>query len=912
MKLLAFVFILFFSWPGFSQIEETIPHVDRTEWIANFEINDLQLAEALIFVEQKGRLYAPLEDVLRGLELKFDINPDLKSGSGWVVQVQRKVEVNFEKNFAITDGQKKNISSDDYFFEQGVCYMGVDTISEIWPVVLSFDKRRLTVKASGKEKLPIEVRLEREERRKKLSHKNKNKSEYPLIENPYSSGTFPSIDMNLSSGYDRDRLGYSQFNLTGASDLAESGLDFFFAGDTKKSVTDGRITMGRESNEGNVFGIRELRTAKVGDVTMPGINLVSNPRFERGIEISTAPLNYLTDLGYTNIDGHGSPGTEVELYRGNELIDFQIITKDGRYNFVNVPLIIGRNDFRTVTYSSNGQIEENEHTVRVEDALVKEHSGAFQFYMTESGYSTGQYLGINSPNQPSSKQTSSLFQYEYGITPLISVRAFQARMPDRQSLIDDNQFRSITSLRPLFPSTFDATLSRSQSSFMNNYTGAGLKWSALGVYWKGDAVKDEFNGQASEVSALSGFENYTLNLGHARFNNFVSAYSYFNGDFLRDKDRARLASNWSFYPGTNTDSDLQWEKKRGVLDSSEEKSIWRISQRIKKWRITNHITQTWFRGYDTNTMATRTGDLEIYTRPSRWDYTAGLSYSILEITRATSERILVGVDATSESRFDFGWQRDLNPILDTFVFQMSKKWNEFRTGLQTRWDQNNEWTVLATLTFGLAKSPTTNNLFMSPDSLATTGMIYPDIDLEKFDPETQKIKSTPLPEADLLVFNQERKSNWDRPQPNIIRGLTAGEKTDVSVSTASLPDPYWTPEKKGVSVIPRRGVILKVPMTVVETGEIEGTLKNGNEILSGVKVQLENQEHVIIAQTRTSFDGSFYFNNLMAGTYLIRKDPNQDRRWQKLNDFSRSIKITPAQLGVFGFDIQVTAEKKSQ
>jgi hypothetical protein len=882
------------------------PHSSEEELILSLEMNGYQLSDAFLVYEIDNKIFLPLLDTLSFLELKFEIDNSTSTGQGWIINPNRFISVDFKKSNATVEGRSISFDPSEIIIKSEMLFVSIDLFSDLWPVTFQLNKRSQSLNVNGKEKLPLESRLEREEKRKKLNNRPKSKSALPLKEMPYSSGTFPSLDFNLSTGYDKERYSYSQFNVTGAGDLAESGIDFFLSGDSKKSVTDGRLTVGRESNEGNVFGVSELKTVKVGDVLLPGLNLISNPRFERGIQISTAPLSYLSDLGQITIEGRGSPAAEVELYRENELIDFQIVNSDGRYTFVNVPLSVGKNEYKALVYQPNGQVEEFIYSYRIEDFLLKPGASSLQAFVTETGYSTSQYFGVDNPNQPSKKETSSLIQYDYGLSPLLSGKIFYARMPDRQSLIDDNQFRSLTSLRPLFPSSFDSSISRAQSSFMNSYTGAGLKTAWFKTYWKADYAKDDNNGSASEINALTGFDRYTFNYAQARFDNFISANTAFNGDVLKNKHKFRVAGNWMIVPQYNTDSDLIWERRTGVLDSTEERAIWRLSQRMQKVRLTNHVNQTWFKSYTGSSIPTRTGDLEAYTRYNFWDYTAGLTYDIQETTKGTAVRYIMGYDTVNNQRLDLGWQRDLSPIKDTYVAQFSKKWKEFRTGLQLRWDQQSEWTALATLTFGIAQNPSSNNLFVSSESLASTGMIYPEIQLERYDNNESKIKTELLPDGDVLINGQEKKSEYDRPLPKVIRGLPSGEKTDVSVAITSLSDPYWSPATKGYSIIPRRGVILKTPFKVIETGEVEGLLIFQETPATSVKINIINQKGESLAQTRSGFDGSFYFNNLAPGKYLIKSSPEQDRRWKNLLPFEQELMITPDKLGVLDIKIKVS------
>ena len=94
---------------------------------------------------------------------------------------------------------------------------------------------------------------------------------------------------------------------------------------------------------------------QVGDVIAPPIELVAQAEAGRGINFSTFPIEHATQFATDTIAGDLMEGWEVELYRGNTLLDFQKSNPSGRYIFRDIPLLFGENDIILKFYGPQGQ-----------------------------------------------------------------------------------------------------------------------------------------------------------------------------------------------------------------------------------------------------------------------------------------------------------------------------------------------------------------------------------------------------------------------------------------------------------------------------------------------------------------------------------------------------------------------------
>ena len=86
--------------------------------------------------------------------------------------------------------------------------------------------------------------------------------------------------------------------------------------------------------------------------------------------ISSFPLQQQTQFDRHTFRGDLPEGWEVELYQNRALIGFQQSRPDGLYEFNNVPLVFGLNEFRLVFYGPQGQRREETARFNIAESLT--------------------------------------------------------------------------------------------------------------------------------------------------------------------------------------------------------------------------------------------------------------------------------------------------------------------------------------------------------------------------------------------------------------------------------------------------------------------------------------------------------------------------------------------------------------
>src|SRR5690606_19043494 len=167
------------------------------------------------------------------------------------------------------------------------------------------------------------------------------------IHSPYRFFSMPVTDITYSGGIDsQDQRGFkNELSVLANGDLFYMQSSLFLNADESNGVSDLRFTLSRRDPEGKLFreaswkdqpvaawfNRMEVRELALGDVYTQQLPLTAFNQQGRGMRLSTRPYDRATQFNRTTLQGDLPPGWEVELYRNDELLDFQRITEGGRY-----------------------------------------------------------------------------------------------------------------------------------------------------------------------------------------------------------------------------------------------------------------------------------------------------------------------------------------------------------------------------------------------------------------------------------------------------------------------------------------------------------------------------------------------------------------------------------------------------
>ena len=188
-------------------------------------------------------------------------------------------------------------------------------------------------------------------------------------ETPYRVFSWPTIDFDTQASYIRARNGTSNLSgdltTVGTNDFAYFQSQFFFSGSGSQNdgvfANSARATLIRDEARGNLpLGATRV---ELGEIQPAAVPLIGRGSFERGFRYSNRALGFGGRFDATDLIGDAPPGWDVDLFRNGALVASQQTTGSGRYNFSNVSLFPGNNNFKLVFYGPQGQVREETRIV---------------------------------------------------------------------------------------------------------------------------------------------------------------------------------------------------------------------------------------------------------------------------------------------------------------------------------------------------------------------------------------------------------------------------------------------------------------------------------------------------------------------------------------------------------------------
>ena len=603
---------------------------------------------------------------------------------------------------------------------------------------------------------------------------------------------------------------------------------------------------------------------EAGDVSAVSSPLVAGGAQGRGLAITNRPLTQPDTFATTNIVGDLPAGWEAELYRNEELIAFAQPRTDGRYEFRAVPLRFGPNALTVVLYGPQGQVRRQTQRVRVGEESIPPRRTWYWASANDAGHDLVALQGV--PRGTSDGWRGSV-GVEHGLSRRTSVFAYA------HTLRSDRERRT----------TVEGGLRHSFGVALAQVTGA---WQPSG-------------GWAGQLQVLGGTERTAVAL---------SAFT--SSDFVSDRVERALRHEVSATIDTSVGRDggavplhagVRWradESGRQRLGAEL-----RASVAIRQFYLTGDIE--WNRnrlpglglvgpgvdvtGQALRGVATTVGQV---TSPVRALTVDGLSAALLASGAIGRVRVRAG------ARFAFGPQLRLdqldasaewaagergrlragvgyNPVGRRGLLSLGYSRQFDRFALGGRLEAGTDGSVAAgvDVQFSLA-SRRGGGVRLSSQRLASTGRaevrVFRDTNGDGIRQPGEPVER----DVQLVAGTAAVPALTDARGIAVVEGLVPNVAVLLGIDASSLPDPLILPVGPGKVVVPRPGVAAVVDLPLIGAGVVEGTLASAaGATLGGVDLELVDEGGVVVATTRSEFDGYFAFERAPYGRATLRVDP---------------------------------------
>ena len=833
------------------------PSAARAEarWTANpddallfdVRLGQYRLGDGVRGYQVPGGSCVDLADVIMALDIPVRLDKKLRRATGWAFDERHTLLVDREAGMVQIMNTSAKLGADDVFdTPEGWC-VATAKLAAWLGIGLQADQANALLIVKSTAKLPVEAQIERRNRAAKVQNMTAfDLKSLPHSETPFRGVRTPSVDAVVSLGGLRDRArGTGQvarsYELYAAGEVGPIAYNARLSSNRKAVPESLRVQAYRTDPEGRLLGPLKATTVAAGDVSGFSTPLVSQASAGRGAMVTNRPVERHDSFDRADFRGDLPNGWDAELYRNDQLLMFANDRADGRYEFLDVPLLYGQNRFEIVLYGPQGQVRREIRNVPVGLDSIPPRKTYYWAGVYEDGHDL---IGLGSGGRYGRMGWRGTFGIERGLNARTSLGALAHSL-----VLDDGLRRNYAELalrRAVGPTLLEVSGSGA------NGGGTALRAQLLGELWS-----SYFS--IETIAARNGFRSDRIlrdvvGLHTVSFDRSFKLGRTFLPVHLESRYTTRTTGADSLdaaaristgFGRMSLTGEVSWRDERrkfgpeppGILDAAL-----LANARIGAVRL---------RG-EARYRLRPDSRLDSATLVAEWSTDRG------DDRYRSDWRAEIGYDRPlRRGRIGLGYVRRFEKLALTASVEAGSD-GSLAGGLN--------------LAFSLGPDPAgRGGVRMTSDRLATQGQavarVYRDLNgdgVRQADEPLEKdvqLAAGRVPVARLTGKNGQV----------VIDSLEPWQPVLIGIDASSLPDPLVQPATPGVVVTPRPGVAVAIELPLVSAGDVDGTLvRAGGGRLEGVDLELINAEGRSVARTRSDFDGFFLFEGVPYGRYTIR------------------------------------------
>ncbi len=731
-----------------------------------------------------------------------------------------------------------NPSASGHLVRGGSDFYSLDYYRTLLPLELNVDALEMRLDVDSDFVLPTTRGANNAARRNNIAYFPAADSfdNYSFDNRPF---TFPVVDLiyrRSQNFHDWHRHGYSRTN----GNFYQANMAMIFAGlDTQLTLfgddygdnslhrPGARITVGRTMLDAPNNFLRLVRF-QAGDIVSTGNNLFYNGMPGRGVVLSSFKDLVVSADKTIDITGPMPAGWDAELYLNNQLIGFRQSGLDGRYEFKNIPVNYGLNDFKVVLYGPYGEVREESRRF---------YSGTSPVRAGELGYDISAQqphrfiINDNYSLLPPSDKIIANGMFYYGLTDRLTLIGGLARAGGPYEVKRANQYSTL---------------------------GAQLALNGVSVQYNANYNMDN-NALGHHIDAQGDIYIGTIFSRYEYYGNTKSPASYYLDGYLKSLFEGRLTGS---VPWINVPYYVAYTYR----DKNDGKRYQEINARLSPnfMRYYNvSLENTWRKNLD---------ETENYL-----GLLAQATYGRMRVNgrvqyQTMPENYLHDYGAFGEYRWDKNtyvqatWNHDCRSNyaggadVDAFGVGIGRLFKFGGLTFNVASDTDRNLSLNLTYNVSVGKIPDSHRFFANAENqMMNYGTIYA---------RATDTFGNPVPNVDLFVSGREAPSVTDDTGGALITNLEAYQKLTVAVDESNVDDISLTPEWSLKKFVLRPGVVRPVDVVMHRLGGIEGQLSGTRP---GVRymVRMRRPDGTPHSVKTADADGAFMFDGIPYGEYSV-------------------------------------------
>ena len=716
-------------------------------------------------------------------------------------------------------------------------YVQASLLEDWFDIDINLNFNSLMLEVNSDDALPFQEREERlaraETKLNSFSYGGINTDDAQLL--PYGYVSYPSFvfQNSFNSSFSPDQRSYqNNTSLQAYFDFMKFSTDLnlshLHSSITGNQIQSSRLTFRRQDPKKDILGPLQTGKVEIGDISFPSVPLFGGGGSGAGVLISSDPqlgIQFARDTSDFVLEGNAPIGWDAELYRNGQFLDFKTISDNGLYQFDNIELLDGYNQFKIILYGPEGQKDTLTRDIfRGPNTLGKGEL----VYDAAVGSARTDFLPLAENANKSTDVTASANVY-YGVTDFLTVGA--NFYDGRES--DEEEHDRATTL-----------------SVASAFLGMNTQFEILSATEKRRAYSARF---------LMRPMGFNISGGYKKYENFDDD----------DQDVRRVADiSFSRTFGLLAVA-LTGQTTRFLDQEDEHEVVARLSTDIWNVKLTNELTKV----FSINDGLERfDGDLSLVSSL----YGVRLRGNLIYDLEPDAERKFRTLRLSAQKNFQDKSSLLLNSNYDFSSRVLSgnsrytRQFDQVSIDLNLGASTDDNYSAGVTLRAGL--QPSGDSLYSIVDaqrsSQASLGIraFIDDNDNDQYD-----LGESLLSE---VSFGSSRGSTRSQTNDNGMAWLygLVEMPTRIHVKHDSLQDIYLVPKQEGYDVLPRKGANITLDYAFVRMGEIDGFVltENTKEGIDNIPVRVINlKTGKEVFSVDTEYDGYFIFPSLPMGSYEI-------------------------------------------
>lgn len=792
-----------------------------------------RLTDVLNAYELGNDILLPAGELARILTIGVTVDQATRTASGFVLREDQPFRLDPATDAVILSDRRESYDQGLVRWIDGDLYIASRLLQRWWPIDFSLDMTALRLNVTPREKLPLQAKMEREQKEKRKRSQTGHDLGYPYVRAPYRLLSVPFIDNTLvvdlrgTRGQVSANAAYSGF-LTG--DLLGMEATAYLAVSKQDPKPEARITLARHDPDAGLLGPLKARSVMIGSIGVPAFdNVLRGTGVGNGVLISNRPLNLPSSYRSQTLRGELPPGWDVTLYFNDALIGFQQARGDGLYEFPDQPLVYGRNEFRLVFNGPLGQ-------TRVERQV---------FQLDQTLTAPGELLYTAAGQRDNDGGVRQTLQVDFGALDDVSV-TFGGMYVDNEA-----------------------------ASSGRAYANVGARVAVLGAMVNVDHVREIKGGSLTEVGVRTSLAGLSIDATRVWLNDFSSEFLDRRSDPLKVRDRIRMTGTISVSDRLKLPVALDVEREQFASGDEALEVQQRLSFNVLGTSFTNMLEWRTADGPD------RVGGvLQISRRMAGVGMASQTVYSLSPDAGIDSFAINADKNIGDSNRINFGVVHHFDTEQTVVTAGLNRNFGSFGLGVSGMFGGRKDYGIGLQLFTAIGWDPRSDRVVSDWRPMAASGIVAARTFIDDNQNGRFDAGEDPVEGVGFRVNGGSRHPARTNAEGIVLLNrLTPKDYMDIGLDVGTLEDAQLQPAIAGVRLLPRPGKAQEIDFPLVLTGEVDGTVylvEDGRSRgIGNALVELVNDRGELIGSTRSASDGFYVMPSVKSGQYRLRISPEQ-------------------------------------